>query len=74
MVRSHGGGRRNLATLPDIKKTIRLVQKRPCITAKCFKRILGEEGEKFTLRRIQEILQKAGYKSRHAALLTRRIK
>ena len=76
MVKRPGCGRKNLATLSDIRKIIRIVQKRPFITAKSIKRLLGDEGEKFSVR-IREILQKAGYMSRHAArkpLLTERMK
>ena len=77
MVRSPGCGRKNLASLGDIRKILRMVQKRPFITAKSIKRLLGEDGDKFSVRRIREILQNAGYKSRHAArkpLLTERMK
>ena len=41
-----------VASLFDIKKIIRLLHKRPFITAKSTKRLLGEEGEKFSVRRI----------------------
>ena len=66
-----------VASLFDIKKILRLLHKRPFIIAKSTKRLLGEEGEKFSVRRIREVLQKAGYKSMHAArkpLLTERMK
>lgn len=54
-----------------------MVQQRPFISAKTIKRLLGEEGEKFSVRRIQEILQKVWYNSRYTArnpLLTERMK
>ena len=54
MVRRPGGGIKNLGTVSDIKKLIRLVQKRHCITAKSIKRLLGDEGEKFSVRRIRK--------------------
>ena len=66
-----------MASLADIKKTIRLFQQRPIVFTKTIKRILGEEGEMFSVRWIQESLQNAGYNSRYAArnpLLTERMK
>ena len=72
-----GRGRKTLATLGDIRKMIRLVQQRPFLSSKEVKRLMGPRGEKFSVRRVQELLNKAGYKSRHAArkpMLTERMK
>ena len=69
-----------MASLAAIKKTIRMVQQRPFISAKTIMRpmrLFGEDEEKFTVRRTQEMLQKIGYDSRYAAcnpLLTERMK
>ena len=41
-----------VASLFDIKKILRLLHKRPFIIAKSTKRLLGEEGENFYVRRI----------------------
>ena len=75
--RTPDGGWRNLASLAAIKKTIRMIQQRPFISAKTTMRLFGEEEEKFTVRWTQEMLQKIGYDSRYAAcnpLLTERMK
>ena len=45
-----GQGRKNLASLAEVKKVIRMAQKDPFITAKTIKRRLGEEGAKFSVR------------------------
>jgi len=66
-----------LATLSDFKKMIRLLRRRPLNHLKDSQEAFKEDKEKISLRRIQKILQKAGYKSRHSAqkfLLTERIK
>ena len=66
-VRSPWGGRKNFATL---------LIRRPLITSKDSQEAFKEDDEKISVRRIQKILQKAGYKSRHTAqkpLLTERI-
>ena len=69
-----------MASLAVIKKTIRMIQQRPFISAKTIMRpmrLFGEDEEKFTVRRTQEMLQKIGYDSRYAAcnpLLTERMK
>ena len=41
-----------MASLFDIKKILRLLHKKPFIIAKSTKRFLGEEGENFYVRRI----------------------
>ena len=41
-----------VASLFDIKKILRLLHKKPFIIAKSTKRLLGEEGENFYVRRI----------------------
>ena len=74
---SPGGGRRNLASLGDVKRIIRMVKASPFITAKKIKDQMGEAGVRFSPRRIREILQRAGYSTKHAAkkpLLTDRMK
>ena len=66
-----------MATLSDFKKMIRLLRRRPLNHLKDSQEAVKEDKEKISLRRIQKILQKAGYKSRHSArkfLLTERIK
>ena len=77
LIRSPGSGRTNLASLGEVRRIIRIVQKRPFISFKGIKSLLGEAGERFSVRRIREILQKSGYQARHAArkpLLTQRMR
>ena len=53
MVKTPGGSRKNFTSLEDIRKILRLVQKRPFISAKS---ILGEEGDKFSVTRFSKRL------------------
>ena len=52
-----------MATLSDFKKMIRLLRRRPLNHLKDSQEAFKEDKEKISLRRIQKILQKAGFYS-----------
>ena len=67
LVNKKGRGRKSLATPADIRKALKIIEDDGFRTAKVVKAKMGAQGEKFSVRRVRELLQRAGYGAKQVA-------